>query len=373
MKYTSETIQKILKSPLAVRGLDYISPIYSEAKTALWLMEAIGQEYDTLIEWIEQYKLQVTPETATWGIRYYEEEYNLPINDERPLRERIDAVKTTIRSRAPMNPLKMANLISLNIGFPVKIIENTAKNTFTICLLDAGEGGYYAKAKRVADRIKPAHLIYDLFVKLDPVIFQNECHADLKRIVFSMRTENLGIEKILLDGKKQLNGTWMLQLIFQKGVSMHHVNFYMKQKESLKSGLFRQSYHCFIKDKAYQASFEKLSFGTKKENKVGSMDLKSAQLLLSIFNPHEFGKRYAISYGCYLQNKEGAKQEKVRFLNREKNEQGAKVPLVVQNVKIKNKNTAHCSVITDTLYYLDGNLSLNGKRKLNADNIRSEL
>lgn len=373
MKYTSETIQTILKSPLAIRGLDYISPIYSEAKTALWLMEAIGVEYDTLIEWVEQYKQQVTPETATWGIRYYEEEYDLPSNDEIPLRQRIDAVKTTIRSRAPMNPLKMANLISLNIGFPVKVLENTAKNTFTICLLDAGEGGYYAKAKKVTDRIKPAHLIYDLFVKLDCVAFQNQLYADLKRVIFSAKSQNLGIEKILLDGEKQLNGTWMLQLVFQKGVSMHNVNISMHQKEKLKSDLFRQIYYSKIKPNFYRASFENLSLLSKEKNKIGSMDFKSARIAISVFNPHEIGKSFLTAYHSKIKNEQQAQQRNVGFIAKETNEQAVKIPVFVQKMKVKNKNTACCSVTTDTLYYLEGTVSLNGKRKLNADKIRSEL
>ncbi len=39
MKYTSKEIQQILTSKTAIEGLDYITPVYHQAKTALWLME----------------------------------------------------------------------------------------------------------------------------------------------------------------------------------------------------------------------------------------------------------------------------------------------------------------------------------------------
>ena len=41
MKYTSKEIQEILKSKTAIEGLDYITPVYHKAKTALWIMEAM--------------------------------------------------------------------------------------------------------------------------------------------------------------------------------------------------------------------------------------------------------------------------------------------------------------------------------------------
>ena len=52
MKYTSKQIQNILTSKTAIDGLDYITPIYHEAETALWIMEAMGLQADLFVKWV---------------------------------------------------------------------------------------------------------------------------------------------------------------------------------------------------------------------------------------------------------------------------------------------------------------------------------
>lgn len=104
MKYTSKDIQKILTSKTAINGLDYITPIYQEAKTALWLMEAMGLEADLIIKWVEEIVQQILPQTADWALDYWEQEYNLPVHPDISLEERREKVLTAVRTRAPMNP-----------------------------------------------------------------------------------------------------------------------------------------------------------------------------------------------------------------------------------------------------------------------------
>lgn len=87
MKYTSKDIQNILTSKTAINGLDYITPIYQEAKTALWIMEVMGLEVDLIVKWIEEIVQQILPQTADWALDYWEQEYALPVHPKQKVRE----------------------------------------------------------------------------------------------------------------------------------------------------------------------------------------------------------------------------------------------------------------------------------------------
>ena len=84
MKYTSKEIQEILKSKTAIEGLDYITPVYHKAKTALWIMEAMGVQGDLFVKWVNEMVEQILPQTATWTLDYWEEEYGLPVQRSGP-------------------------------------------------------------------------------------------------------------------------------------------------------------------------------------------------------------------------------------------------------------------------------------------------
>ena len=113
MKYTSKDIQNILTSKTAINGLDYITPIYQEAKIALWIMEAMGLEVDLIVKWIEEIVQQILPQTADWALNYWEQEYDLPVHPDIPIEERREKVLTAVRTRAPMNPEKLEEVLEI--------------------------------------------------------------------------------------------------------------------------------------------------------------------------------------------------------------------------------------------------------------------
>ena len=159
MKYTSELIEQILTSPSARRGLDYITPIYQKACTALWIMQSIGLQTDIIIKWIDEYKKQILPQTATWSIPYFEEEYGIPVNEKLTIEERRKAVILAILARAPMNPAKLSDMLSMSVNVKINIKENTGKNTFFAECGEFIDSGQIKKMKNILDKYKPAHLI----------------------------------------------------------------------------------------------------------------------------------------------------------------------------------------------------------------------
>lgn len=189
MIYTSDLIEKIITSSSAKRGLDYITPIYRDAYTALWLMEAIGLQTDLIVNWVEDYKKQVVPQTATWALSYYEEEYGIPVNRGLSIEERRKAILLAIMARAPMNPAKLSYILSMAVNTDIKIKENVRKNAFCAEGTEFIDSAKIKKMKNILEKYKPAHLIYwfNSYMKFK---FLNEYNVLLKRIILSAFFKN---------------------------------------------------------------------------------------------------------------------------------------------------------------------------------------
>lgn len=223
MRYTSDLIEKIITSPSAKRGLDYITPIYRNAYTALWLMQAIGLQTDLIIKWIDEYKKQAIPQTATWALPYYEEEYGIPVNTYLTIEERRKAVLLAIMARAPMNPAKLSDILSMAVNADIKIKENVGKNSFCAEGTEFIDSTKIRKMKTVLEKYKPAHLIYwfNAYMKFE---FFNKYNVLLKKLVLSAFFQNFAINA--LEEKTRT-------------ISLCHlkIGLHFKEEEKIKSGV----------------------------------------------------------------------------------------------------------------------------------------
>lgn len=190
MKYTSKYIEEILTSPSAKRGLNYITPIYQEAYNALWIMQAMGLQTDIIIKWIEEYIQQILPQTTTWLLPYFEEEYGIPVNTALSIEERRKNLLIAIRIRAPMNPTKFAFVLSSLTGIEdIHIKENISKNAFYTETTIALNKEQVKKVHNIVNKYKPAHLIYwiNIFTK---VIFENYNFLKFHQLIISAFIKN---------------------------------------------------------------------------------------------------------------------------------------------------------------------------------------
>lgn len=138
---------------------DMLSPIYNNSVIMKSLYEAIGKEYDNIDDQIEDVKLQLFPQTATWGLKYWEERTGLPINIDEPIQSRRNKVIAKLQSRHIMNPKRMAMVLQKYTGADIKVIENTAPYTFEIDLI--GRTTFPKSLEelyKTVKKIKPSHL-----------------------------------------------------------------------------------------------------------------------------------------------------------------------------------------------------------------------
>lgn len=160
MRYCIDLMQEILKSANAQRIVDFIAPIYGESYVGLWLLEVIGRALDEVTGYAESLREQALPQTATWTLPYWEDEYNVTPDESWTIAQRQANVLAKIKYVPPVNPAKLAEFASAVIGAPCKVIENVAKNTFSIEFL--GYAPTLERLKDVIEQAKPAHLIWQI-------------------------------------------------------------------------------------------------------------------------------------------------------------------------------------------------------------------
>lgn len=173
--YQTELTGKILQSPQAKRILSYLSPIYGDAYVMLWLIQSIGRVLDRQQELAEDYIRQAFPQTADWSIGLWEAQCMPDLDPEWGLEQRRWAVIAREKPTTPMGPEQLAEIIGNAAGGTVAIQENTGPNTFKVLFLEDGETAALNRrsAFQELNKFKPAHLVYQMELRMKPVVLEN--------------------------------------------------------------------------------------------------------------------------------------------------------------------------------------------------------
>lgn len=161
MNYQTELMQKILTNEKAQEIIDYVSQIYGSSYVGLWIYQAIGSVLEPVCELSEELQEETSPATTTLLISYYEQEYGIEGDPSLSIEQRRANVLAARQSKGACNPARLASAISASLGgAPVEILENTGQNEFTVNIRSVVKS--YAPAIAVIERMKPAHLTYNL-------------------------------------------------------------------------------------------------------------------------------------------------------------------------------------------------------------------
>ena len=161
MNYQTELMQKILTNEKAQEIIDYVSQLYGDSYVGLWIFQSIGTVLGPASDLSEQLMYETSPATTTLLIGYWERAYGIQGDPTMTLEQRRARVMAAINSRGACNPARLSREISAVLGgAPVEILENTGQNKFTVNIRQVVRS--YAPAIAVIEKLKPAHLIYDL-------------------------------------------------------------------------------------------------------------------------------------------------------------------------------------------------------------------
>jgi hypothetical protein len=137
-----------------------VSPIYYQSIIMQSIFQVIGTEWEDIDEIVGEILLQLFPQTATWGLRYWEELLNIPANESIPIEKRRSLVMTRIKLRAPMTPARISSAVKSlagQIADFVEVVENVEPHVFRVVVGAKESGIDYLGIYREIKRIKPSH------------------------------------------------------------------------------------------------------------------------------------------------------------------------------------------------------------------------
>lgn len=163
MRQPTDMMRDILTNETAQKIIDYVAPIYGNSYVGLWLYQAIGTLLGEVNDICTALMSETTPATATLLLDYWEDQYALQRDSRLTVEQRRSRIIQKRNSRGPCNPAFLASAVSTALGgVQVDIIENVAKNTFAVVLGSPVDD--FSPAAEVLERMKPAHLIYEVRV-----------------------------------------------------------------------------------------------------------------------------------------------------------------------------------------------------------------
>lgn len=155
-------LEKFPENRVSQRMISRVSPIYERSYVAKWLYEVMGREMDDAEKRFLELREQENPETATWGLCYWEQRYGIEVDESRSLAARRAAVISKRGTRAPMNPARIEEILSSMSGRKIRVEENVAPYTFRV-YVENGEGFVdYDAIVRKLKKVKPSHLTFEV-------------------------------------------------------------------------------------------------------------------------------------------------------------------------------------------------------------------
>lgn len=154
-------------SPAAKRMMKTVSPIYDKSYVAKWIFQVMGLEIDEAWQFIEELRLQAFPETATWGITYWEQRYNIPPDESLSLEERRQRVIIKRGKRSPMNPARIERIVIDVTGREDMVTEQNGEYTFYISILPGESTVDYQELIDTIKSVKPSHLAFKVLFETD--------------------------------------------------------------------------------------------------------------------------------------------------------------------------------------------------------------
>lgn len=188
-------IENFPTSEAAKRMMGYITGngFYDRSYVGKWIFQVMGIEMDEARRIIEdELPYQAFLETATWGLRYHEEKFGLPIRENLSPEERRKLILDRRDTKAPITPWRLEKMVNSVLGCDVKVVDIhepdnkiTHPNTFVVYL--EGEGAF--SLQKGIDKIndaKQSHTSYELHVRLAVFVL-------VENILFNRMTVRLPI------------------------------------------------------------------------------------------------------------------------------------------------------------------------------------
>lgn len=146
--------------------LDHLPSYYETSRVMQTILEAQGQEIDELYGALNEVLEQFYVQTATWGLRYWEEACGLPVNEQESLDTRRARVLAKLRSYPSARRYDILNVIKSFVkSGRVDLIEYPSEYRFVAILAAEAEANVPGILAAIGEA-RPAHLAFSLILAI---------------------------------------------------------------------------------------------------------------------------------------------------------------------------------------------------------------
>lgn len=160
---------------------EYVPQYLLEYKEFVEIYQTQGTETDDLNRAIDDILDQCSVDTATWGLKFWENFLGLPVDEGKPIDFRRSSIKAKLRGSGTITVSLLKNVAESFSNGEVEVTENIAPFTFQVNFVGTrGTPPNMDDLKRAIDDIKPAHLavVYKFRFTIHSEL-KNKTHAQL--------------------------------------------------------------------------------------------------------------------------------------------------------------------------------------------------
>lgn len=246
-------IEEFPTSKSAIRMINTVSKgFYDKSYVAKWLYQIMGVEVDDLKKIMDEIPQQIFPETATWGLVYHEQKWQIPIRENLSYEERRRLIYQKRDCRSPMTPYRMEKYLSDATGFEVLIADINDPGRYNFDFKHPNEFIIYFIGEGTLDlgfiygmvnQLKQSHTTYIINDRLEAVADNRQLERPvLENIRFRITVPFWYIYEHTLDGSWPLDGSVFLDTKRSYNpilaVTFFQGNFYNLQKSNMKQVRF---------------------------------------------------------------------------------------------------------------------------------------
>lgn len=155
------------------RMIDSVSNgFYDTAYVGKWLFQVMGLEMDEARRVIEELPYQAFPETATWGLKYHEQKWYLPIREDLSYKKRRELIYQKRDYLSSMTPYNIEKYLNSVTGLEVHVCDkydlgefgfSVDANEFKVVII--GEGLELEPIELLVSKLKQSHTVYEIVIE----------------------------------------------------------------------------------------------------------------------------------------------------------------------------------------------------------------
>lgn len=347
--------------------LSYVEDYYKNSKYYSAQNNAKGKELDQIHTILEELPYQFNPQTATWGLKLWEELYGLKYYSE-DMEARRNQVLQKMLAVTIITPISLERFLSKVFFVPVHIIRNVAPYTFQIQINYEDVIFEIRKFRIIVEEHKEAHMAYQLQAKYD-LRFEIDIDISLAFVLQSDFYPRYNLKTLLLDGTWKLDGTYLLNG-YQSDQTIDFYPLYLTLWSSTNPIIWQKMQGqvmgevvFILKQSTIMTLVSEQSLSTQQENQLG---------LQVEWIPHiEREEKIKYHAGLVVEVESssastGHNENKVELLLQNKELE------LIQEVTAMPRQESHLTIEKD-LWFLDGTVLLDGSRLLDAEIIEYQL